>query len=325
MGLEDLCNGTLGCNLTTHYAPQYGNETFRQALGFVLAVSSVMSTIENAIVFVVLIKYRVLHTPSNAILLSLAAANFLTGFCVSPLYALEWLGIIRARIKLVMATRESLIRIFFGITSITMAFISYDRYLHIRRLQHYKMSKKFLCMGLIICWFAPIAISSLYLPVVHFKRFAVYVEIVSMVFSLTILAAIIIPYGGILVVLRRHTNLLSGDLAARIAFTENQRRAGRTVAIIVTVYLLMNGPAIINEVIMYSYELDMICGFLVMANSSVNPIIYFYQTPTLKKHALICLGGNGRPGRSRGGTLEEEAGIMVITDSKSTNTNQSTL
>ena len=91
------------------------------------------------------------------------------------------------------------------------------------------------------------------------------------------------------------------------------------------VYLLMNGPAIINEVIMYSYELDMMCGFLVMANSSVNPIIYFYQTPTLMKHALICLGGRGRPGRSRGGTMEEEAGIMVINDSKSTNTNQSTL
>ena len=41
MVLEDLCNGTLGgCNLTSQYGPQTHNETFRQTLGFLLAVSS---------------------------------------------------------------------------------------------------------------------------------------------------------------------------------------------------------------------------------------------------------------------------------------------
>ena len=172
------------------------------------------------------------------------------------------------------------------------------------------MSKKFLYTGLVICWLAPIAISSLYLPVIHFKKF-IYVEIVSTIFSVFTLAAIIIPYGGILLVLRHHTTI--SDNATRQMFTENQRRAGRTVAIIVTVYLLMNGPAIINEVLFISPELNLTCAFLVMANSSINPIIYFYQTPTLKKHAMMVLGVSGWWDERTPGDVGDE--VMVIVDS----------
>lgn len=316
LGIEDMCNVTasphdalhigIGCNITAHHE----NESFRRAIGFLLAIASMMATFENAIVLIVLLKYKVLHTPSNVILASLATANFLTGFIVAPLYFLEWLGIISHYLTPVTVARESLIRIFFGVSTITMAFISYDRYLHIRRLQNYKMGKKFLYTGLAVCWFAPVAISSLYLPVIHFKKF-IYVEVVSTIFSLFILAAIIIPYAGILLVLRQHTTL--SDNATRQMFTENQRRAGRTVAIIVTVYLLMNGPAIINEVLFVSPELNLTCAFLVMANSAVNPIIYFYQTPTLKKHALMLLGLSRL--RDDGSGDGENTEIMVIVDS----------
>lgn len=318
LGVDDLCNmssstphdalhiGGIGCNITTDYQ----NETFRRTIGFLLAITSLMATFENAIVFIVLLRYKVLHTPSNVILASLATANYLTGFLVAPLYYLEWLGILDNTLNPVTVLRESLIRIFFGVSTITMAFISYDRYLHIRRLQNYKMSKKFLYAGLAVCWFAPVAISSLYLPVIHFKKF-IYVEAVSTIFSLFILLAIIVPYAGILLVLRQHTTL--SDSATRQMFTENQRRAGRTVAIIVTVYLLMNGPAIINEVLFVSPELNLTCAFLVMGNSAVNPIIYFYQTPTLKKHALKLLGLNRL--RRKEGSHDENTEIMVIVDS----------
>ena len=326
MFLETICNMTINCN---NFTQPYHNETFRMVLGFGLGISSLMSILENAIVCVVLLKYRILRTPSNAILLSLAFANFCVGFLVAPLYSLEWLNLIpHPHSEIVITARESLIRVFFGISTLTMAFISYDRYLHIRNLKNYKMNRRLLYGGLTLCWLAPIAISSLYLPNVHFKKSMIYVEVISTAFSVLTLAAIIVPYGGVLLVLRRQTSAASSGHITKMLSTENQRKASRTVAIIVTVYLVMNGPAIINEVLLYSYHLDMVCAFLVMANSSVNPIIYFYQTPSLKKHAmmlkkriLVALhlidGKNkGSTVGSRGSREHEPSEVMVIIDSQ---------
>ena len=74
MFLDTLCNMTLDCN---NFTQPYHNETFRLVLGFGLGISSLMSIIENAIVCVVLLKYRILRTPSNAILLSLATGTII--------------------------------------------------------------------------------------------------------------------------------------------------------------------------------------------------------------------------------------------------------
>ena len=62
----------------------------RYALGFFNAIQGLAAFIGNAIVFVIIIKNKRLHTRSNACLLSLAASDLLVGAIVEPMHVIQF-------------------------------------------------------------------------------------------------------------------------------------------------------------------------------------------------------------------------------------------
>ena len=95
--------------------------------------------------------------------------------------------------------------------------------------------------------------------------------------------------------LNRYTKQHSNELSN--CYVQNQRRAARTVVAIVTVFILMNLPLVINFYLYISkqYSVNFIArsyvfgDYFAVSNSVVNPLIYCYHTPSLRKHILELL------------------------------------
>ena len=81
-------------------------------------------------------------------------------------------------------------------------------------------------------------------------------------------------------------------------YLENQRRAARTVVLLITVYVLMNFPMLLSSYIgiaggypIVTVAKSVIFGVLFAdLNAAVNPLVYYYRTPQLREHIkkLFC-------------------------------------
>ena len=172
----------------------------------------------------------------------------------------------------------------------TTAAISVDRCLHIVKLSNYQMSKKITFTIIGTCWMIPILTSIVRLlpngKVIY--RMTVNIELTC------ILAINICFYGVIVFVLNRYTKQHSNELSN--CYVQNQRRAARTVVAIVTVFILMNLPLVINFYLYISkqYSVNFIAksyvfgDYFAVSNSVVNPLIYCYpHTFTQETHIGI--------------------------------------
>ena len=277
------------CNATLSNLP---NETWGNVFGYLMVVLSIMSTFENAIVFIVLFSNKVLHTPSNKILAALTASDLLTGIVLAPLHALQLLNDDIMNICMIEHIRRYLSAILIGSSALTLGIISYDRYLHLVYLQNYRMSNLQLYILLVLSWSIPSLV-----PLLRFieDNERTYSLIVSLS-GVMVFLIIVISYANLLVALKRHRR--HSDNKMYHSYMQNQHRAGRTVLIIITFYILMFLPTII-AFILYATEMFSVFAlsesyviglFLSLANSAVNPLIYTYRTPELKKFTQKLFG-----------------------------------
>ena len=115
-----------------------------------------------------------------------------------------------------------------------------------------------------------------------------------------VLGFLLIAYVGILVALRIHAK------RSMVSSADSDRRAGTTVAIILTAFLFMLMPIIIHhgmnssdhyhdDLLAKTYNIGMV---LAIANSSVNPVIYFLRNDVIRKYVRKLFQRN----RTRGST-----------------------
>lgn len=270
------------CNHTLSNLP---NDSWRTVFGYLMVAVSFISTFENSIVFIILFSNKVLHTPTNKILAALAASDLFTGIILAPLHAAQLLDNHILRLCIIENVRRYLSAILIGASALTLAIISYDRYLHLVHLQNYRMTKQKLHLLIGVSWLIPCLV-----PLLRFigDGERVYSLTVS-AFGVLVFLIIVISYANLLVALRRHRK--HSDNKMYRSYMENQHRAGRTVLIIITFYILMFLPTIISFILYATEECSVkvhaefyIVGlFLSLANSAVNPIIYTYRMPELKK------------------------------------------
>ena len=81
-------NNNTYCNTTLSHLP---NDEWKYTFAFLCIGVAVLATLENLVVIVIVFRNKILQTPSNMILLSLAVSNFLTGLVLAPLYAAQLL------------------------------------------------------------------------------------------------------------------------------------------------------------------------------------------------------------------------------------------
>ena len=133
---------------------------------------SIMATVANSLVLIIIWKpghHNV--TSTTKLLTSLAVTDLLVGIIVSPLSSWQVLNYKLNFCEIDYARRY--FSIFLGITSgLTLALISYDRYILLTKLTNYNkyMTKRKLVILLIFAWFVPAL-----MPVFQIKIFGPYI------------------------------------------------------------------------------------------------------------------------------------------------------
>lgn len=260
---------------------------WKLVFGILMGVISIIAIIENAIVLATMFYYQVLHTNTNKILSSLALSDFLTAASVGTLFTLQLLDENSIQNTLLNNVRRYLSTMLIGASVFTLAFISYDRSLHLRLLNRYKMTRKKLFICLCICWIIPALIPIL--RKVDDSESAYSAVIV--LFATLVLFGIMFCYGIIFNALRVQQKL------AAITY-KCERRAAKTVFIILTVFSVTIIPICIHHSLNISQALPpwllartYIIGMtLCVASSTINPVIYYFRTPYLKTHIMRLLG-----------------------------------
>ena len=101
---------------------------------------------------------------------------------------------------------------------------------------------------------------------------------------------------------------------------KGERKAVKTVFVILTVFVLTVIPVIIHNALNVSQAMDeeklaksyIIGMMLCVANSAINPVIYYFRTPYLKKHIKRLLGIWRNPDIDSEGKKEHSLSITTI-------------
>lgn len=260
-----------------------------------MVLIAIFGTMENAIVIMVLYKHKPLHTPTNQILASLALADFLSSLLVAPLHAVQLLDREMLNNCSVDRCRKYLSPILVGASSYIIVFISYDRCLHLRKLQDYRMPKRKLYAMTLLCWSMAIAIPLIRLfDSIEAKKIYSILVIMN---AILILLALTLSYVGLLAMLKFHQRA-TNDNSTTNRRIDNERRAVRTIILILSLYVIMLIPIIIfhglyttkngnRHLLAFSYIIGI---SLALGNSVVNPLVYCYRTPILKRRIKLMVG-----------------------------------
>lgn len=285
----------LVCNTTLSYLP---DGIWKPTFGILCVLVSLLATCENAVVIIIIYKNKILQTPSNKILLSLAVSNFLTGTILAPLYVVQLLDEQIIRLCMVDLVRRYLSAVLLGSALFTVGFISYDRCLHLLYLKSYKMSKRKMMSILLLCWFIPILV-----PLLRYigENESIYAIIVIILGSV-MLTVVVISYIALLVALHNHTKHTDNKMFR--THMSNERRTGRTVIIIVSISFFVGVPLLIYFGMLLGGERDVvvlsktyvIVMILSMLNAVLKPLVYCYRTPLLRKYSKKLFGINQRNG-----------------------------
>lgn len=270
-----LCNSTLD---------QLPNNEWRVASGIAMAIISLLATIENSVVLVVLMTYPVFRTPSYRIIASLAVADLFTGVMLAPLYTIQLLSNTVVNDCIVDNVRRHLSSTLIGASCFTLTFVSYDRCLHFTRLQTHHMSKQKLYTLLMICWLIPIT-----LPLFRLINDSEYLYSVLIVLLGTVLLVItLLALIGISISLLKYfRNYIRKQHL-------NKNYTGMSaIMIVITFYLLMLIPLLTHFSLKISNKYKekflsksyVIAMCLAAGNSVINPILYVSRLPVLRVHA----------------------------------------
>ena len=258
-------------------------------LGCVNIFISITASVENFIVIFVLLWYKNLHTLSNRILISLSFSDLCTGLLIAPLHAIQLLNENTRNSCAIDQVRRYLSTVLIGTSSLLIAAISYDRYLHMKKLQNYNayMSAKKVRVMISICWIIPIVYPMLRLID---DSEAVYSGAVATM-QVLILLILLGCYLMTLLTLHYKAKLLEH---VTTSMATRQIRASVTVFIIITCYVSMILPLCgyflahvagqpSSETV--RSELYTVSITMAMLDSAINPLIYYFRNPTFRRCA----------------------------------------
>jgi hypothetical protein len=247
-----------------------------------LILVAIISTIENLVVIIVIFRYKVLRTPSLICLGPLAVIDLITGSIVTPIN----IGII---LKVDLNTYQSLhaiMLIFLAVVMLsfsTVMLITFNRLEQIYYLEKYKMTKKKMMFILLLYWISPIIV------ILSLERFGECWF--AFLYLLTGSISMIIVYVIMILALKRHMS--NSNDGIRQTCIEIQRQAMKTTLIIIVTCIAMHFPQIFAIALGHmgiGYKvLCAIALFALLANSAVNPLIYYLCIPVMKKHILMFL------------------------------------
>ncbi|XP_049324967.1 trace amine-associated receptor 13c-like [Astyanax mexicanus] len=285
-----------------------------------LSCISVCTVLLNLLVIISISHFKQLHTPTNLLILSLAAADLLVGTFVIPVNIVQlrdscwYLG--------KMACYAIPVISYFSMAAslYSMVLIAVDRYIAVSDPLHYSARVSFYKTVLLIipawsfCFFYTVTFlyfNDHFLPsqisnrcygecILVIKKSMIIVDLI--LFFLAPCSAILVLYSVIFFVARRQARAVTivrkGNVSrkrgAKVA-NSSENKAAKTLGVVIFVYLACYIPFYISSLSVENVTTSSIVwtvfGWLVYMNSSLNPVIYAIFYPwfrTSVKFVLTC-------------------------------------
>ena len=290
--------------------------------GIMFILISIMAFFGNAVVLAIL-RLPGFRSKSHKILASLAISDVLVGSVLSPITAWQVLNSSSLSNCSADAVRRYFTVLLVGSSVLTLAVISYDRYILLTRLTNYHihMTRNKIIGLLIFAWAFPGSV-----PLLQFAGKYPYLSMVMLIFAGPLIV-LVISYVLITTAVRAKENTLrsyasekSGDDEPSVSYTSttnveheikdkspaavkyherskerNHIRLAKTVAILIMCYFLCLTPLniwITLDLINASHpfidktphQILYICAMITsQMNSCFNPVIYFLKNSEFKK------------------------------------------
>ncbi|XP_012712455.3 trace amine-associated receptor 1-like [Fundulus heteroclitus] len=263
---------------------------FNVFLGSVSAVT----VCGNLLVIISIIYFRQLHTPTNALILSLAVADLLVGALVFPLTMVFSISSCMYQENLFCKVRSSFDITLSTCSILNLCCISVDRYYAVCQPLAYrtKISSHVIVVMILVSWGVPAVVA---ISLVGFNRaecgqncfFTVVlgkILIVLITFYLPLLVMICI-YLKIFIVAQRQAYSIHSLKNPGGSVSKMEKKATKTLAIVLGVFLLCWLPSFLcTTILTFSNAaqpgpLVEILNWLALSNSTFNPFIYalFYS------------------------------------------------
>lgn len=286
------------------------NQTFSETavLKSLLASISLVTVILNLLVIISISHFRQLHTPTNAVLLSLAVSDLVAGLLVMPIEGLRYVEICWRLGKLMCALTPYVSYCVLSASVGNMVLISIDRYLAIcdPLLYSNKVTLKRTEIVICVCWAGSVLHNGCIL-MGHLKQperynschgeCVVVIDHISGTADLfitffapcTIMVVMYMRVFGAAVAQMRVIRLQNAAVAVNIATTvkKSEWKAARTLGIVITVFLMSFGPyyypALAGENTANNQLHFAVTSWIMMINSCLNPLIYALFYPWFRR------------------------------------------
>ncbi|XP_029369507.1 trace amine-associated receptor 13c-like [Echeneis naucrates] len=279
-----------------------------------LASISLLTVTLNLLVIISISHFRQLHTPTNALLLSLAVSDLVVGLLGMPVEGLRYMETCWLLGRLMCALTPYISYCLLSASLGSMVLISVDRYLAICDPLFYssKITLKRARVLICSCW----ACSALYNAIIlmdHLQqpdRFSschgecvVVISRVSGTVDLLITlvgpcTVMVVLYFRVFVVAVSQVRAIQAQTAAantRAAPTakKSERKAARTLGIVIVVFLVCfcpyYFPALTGDNTSNSLSYFVVLSWMMLLNSCVNPLIYAIFYPWFRKAIRLIL------------------------------------
>ena len=299
--------------ICSRFLSRLPSQSWNRAIGAVNIMGSFLAVVENSFILFVLCWYKDLHCRGNRFFVSLATADLLVGLTLSPMHVAELLVEDLDQDCVVDETRRTLAAILFLASSLTIAAISYDRYIQMTTLNNYNihMTRKKITIMIVLTWTL-----SIILPIFRIfdKKEYVY-KILFIVSMFGTFIIIVICYVLILSTLRQKSSWRERSHELEI----RQMRTLKTVIIIISCYMLMMFPLAFAigalSLPFKKTEKGIIYNIVLtfnMLNSSVNPVIYYLRNSKLRRSMARLMRLDTRRRRS---SSTASMGLIGVEDS----------
>ncbi|XP_051780134.1 trace amine-associated receptor 13c-like [Erpetoichthys calabaricus] len=277
------------------------------------SVAAMLTFCGNLVVIISISHFKQLHTPTNILVLSLAVADFLVGILIMPFMVIRSVESCWYFGDIICSVYTNVLFVLTEVSILNLVIIAIDRYVALcdPLLYSTKITVGVASLSVSIVWLVSLIYScSVLFSDVNTKEtigsnrcpgdcVLILSKIwgtVDILFSFIFPAFIMITlYTKIFVVARRHIRAISmqqkdsGNQTKTRLIKKSERKAAKTLAIVVVVFILCWLPyyiyTILNQFITFPVPPAITGGFLWLAylNSGLNPIIYALFYPWFRK------------------------------------------
>ena len=273
----------------------------RIILGLFNTFTSITATLGNLLIIIVILYFKSLRRRSNYLIMLLAVTDLAVGALLQPMASAQLFNSSIGKDCLTAYATTYLGAMLCGASSWTLTLISYDRYLHLVKLQNYNVhmtKRKFLLMNA-FCWAFPICLGTLMFSE---STLDIYYGLLVLGANFNVIIIVVcykqsyqfIKEKSSIFPTRSMPNPSSQEEAKKI---NHNWKLAKTFALIIACYLVCWTPMVTFVIYLIIqrkaglsfgsfapyvhtvYYLTLLMGY---SNSSMNPVIYFWRNRELK-------------------------------------------